>query len=82
MDAAYAVKAAKMNKRRKLLIALSTAAWVPVAHAQRGKVWRIGFPKGRVPSTDGAPPAALRRSITDFAYVDLQTRSERKQCPN
>src|SRR6478736_7482845 len=70
MDAAHAAKAAKMNKRRKLLIALSTAARVPVAHAQQGKVWRIGFLQGGARSPDGAPPAALRRSLTDFGYVE------------
>ena len=59
-----------MNKRRKLLIALSAAALVPVAHAQQGKVWRIGFLQGGARSPDGAPPAALRRSLTDFGYVE------------
>ncbi|MGQ0523134.1 MAG: ABC transporter substrate-binding protein [Betaproteobacteria bacterium] len=61
------------STRRKVLIALGASALtLPLAaFAQRlRKVWRIGFLSRGPHPPDGAPPAALRRSLAELGYVE------------
>ena len=60
-----------MNIRRKLLVAIGIGSLAPLRSVaqQQPKVWRVGFLSGGPRSPDGLPPAALRKSLEEFGYV-------------
>jgi putative ABC transport system substrate-binding protein len=70
-----ATKGRKMNKRRKLVIALSASALVGSFSSfaqQQGKVWRVGFLSGRkrpVPM-DADYYGAFPRGMRELSYVE------------
>jgi putative tryptophan/tyrosine transport system substrate-binding protein len=63
-----------MLDRRTFLAGLALGALVPrAARAQsRGKTWRVGFLSGGARPSDGEPPAALRKALTELGYVEQQ----------
>lgn len=62
-----------MSKRRKVLVAIALSPlalmFTATVYAQ-AKTWRVGFLQGGPRPADGLPPAAFRRAMAEFGYIE------------
>ena len=61
-----------MHRRTFLRNVAGTLLAMPLATEaqQSGRIWRIGYLAGGARTSDGAPPAALRRALLELGYID------------